>query len=904
MGRIEGLRRFFRVAESNDALERDAELEVGFHLDMKVRELVDKGMSPEQARAEARRRFGDVRATRERIEQIDRERLGRERRAAWWSAVAQDLRYAIRGLGRQRAFTAVVVLTLGLGIGANATMFGIVDRLLLRPPAHVQDADRLARVFFVIPREGAPPSQNDRASVPQFATMRDRVTEFELMAAVFATDMILGDGVDTRQIRGTMTTASFFPLLGVRPALGRFFGEDEDRIPAGEPVAVISHAFWQNHFGGDLDVLGAEIRLGRVPYTVIGVAPQGFTGADLERIDVWVPIASAGSTITDDWHEQRNMTWIQVLGRLRPGVDPRQTNLQATSAWHEYIRAGGGNVERQLALGPRVEVAPLLEERGPNRTDGSRIALWLAGVAAIVLIIACANVANLLLARAMRRRREIAVRLALGVGRSRLVAQLLVESLLLAVLGGVAGLVIARWGGAIVRSALLPDIVWSEHLLDVRVVAFTAVATLVTGLLAGLAPALQASRPDIAGALKAGAREGSYQRSRVRTGLLLAQAALSVVLLVGAGLFVLSLRNVRVEPLGFNADRVLLATYDFTGAEVSSESRLDAYRRAYEHLQRVPGVRSVSLGTTGPFWARITTGISVPGVDSIPRTESGGPQLHSVSPEYFATMGTRIVRGRGFTDADNRRGAAGVSLVNETMARLLWPGEEAIGKCIKLGADTNPCNEVIGVVEDSRSSEIRSEEVMKYYLPIAQERWAGTFRALFVRTDGEPARLVGTLQREMQLAAPQATFAEVRPMLELIDPLVRPWRLGATMFTIFGGLAVVLAAIGLYSVMAYSVTQRTHEMGVRMALGAQGGDVLRLVLREGVGLATVGIAIGAGIALVATRWVAPLLYDVAPNDPRVFAVVAAGLLVVAVAANTIPAWRAARVSPITALKAE
>ena len=904
MGRIEGLRRFFHLAERRNVVERDAELEVGFHLDMKVRELIERGMSPEAARAEALRRFGDVRATRERIEQIDRERLGRERRAAWWSAVAQDLRYGMRGLGRQRAFTAVVVLTLGLAIGANATMFGIVDRLLLRAPPHVQDGESLARVFFVVPRRTGPPSESDRASFPQFAAVRDRVTELESMAAVFATDMVLGDGVDSRQIRGAMTTASLFPLLGVRPALGRFFGADEDRIPAGEPVAVISHAFWQSHFGGARDALGAEIRLGRVPYTVIGVAPRGFTGADLERIDVWVPIASAGSTITDDWHEQRNMTWIQVLGRLRPGGDGRRANLQATAAWHEYIRAGGRNVERQLALGPRVEIAPLLEERGPNRTDGSRIALWLAGVAAIVLIIACANVANLLLARAMRRRREIAVRLALGVSRARLVSQLLVESLLLAALGGVAGLVIARWGGAVVRSTLLPNVVWSEQLLDSRVIAFTAAATLLTGLLAGLVPAVQASRPDIAGSLKAGAREGSYQRSRVRTGLLLAQAALSVVLLVGAGLFVLSLRNVRVEPLGFDADRVLLATYDFTGAEVSGASRVDAYRRAHEDLERVPGVRSVSLATTGPFWASITLDISVPGLDSIPRTDAGGPQLHAVTPEYFTTMGTRIVRGRGFTDADNRLGAAGVSLVNETMARLIWPGEEPIGKCIRLGADTNPCNDVIGVVEDSRSNEIRTEEVMKYYLPIAQERWAGTFRALFVRTEGEPDRLVGALQRAMQLAAPQATFAEVRPMLALIDPLVRPWRLGATMFTVFGGLALLLAGIGLYSVMAYSVTQRTHELGVRMALGAQGRDVLQLVLREGVSLAAVGVVLGGVIAWVAVGWVAPLLYDVAPNDPRVFGGVALVLLLVAVAANTIPAWRASRVSPITALRAE
>ncbi|HUF25790.1 MAG TPA: ABC transporter permease [Gemmatimonadaceae bacterium] len=905
MGRISGLRRIFRLEGSDATVQRDAEQEVRFHIEMRVQELVAKGLTLEQARAEAVRRFGDVERTRARIEQLDRERLGQERRAAWWSAAAQDVRYAVRGLRRQPGFTAVVVLTLGLAIGANATMFGIVDRLLLRAPPHVVDADRVARVFFVQQPEGLPVRQTDRASFPQFATLRDTVRAFERMAAVFTTDVILGEGADARTIRGAMATAGFFPLLGVQPALGRFYHEDEDRPPVGTPVAVLGHGFWQRELGGDITVLGRELRVDGVAYTVIGVTPEGFTGIDLEQVDAWLPIsvAARAGVADDDWHSDRSMAWIQVVARLRSGADVRQANAEATAAYLSYIR-GLRWADAVLPQEPRVELAPLLRERGPDRGDGSRIATWLAGVAAIVLVIACANVGNLLLARAMRRRREIAVRLALGAGRGRLIAQLLTESLLLAALGGVAGLLIARWVGAIVRSVLLPDIVWTERMLDPRILGFSAAAALLTGLLAGLVPALQALRPDITVALKAGAREGGGRRSRLRTTLMLSQAALSVVLLVGAGLFVLSLHNVRTDDLGFAADRVLVAGLDWRGADVTPAERIEAYRRAHERVRELPGVRSASIGSMTPFYTMMSPELHVPGWDSLPRPGGWGPLLHAVSPEHFATMGTRILSGRGFTDAENRAGVARVAMVNQAMAALLWPGENPLGKCLIVGDETSPCSEVIGVVQDARATDIRPTPVMQYYVPVEQGQWRGSLRTLFIRTDGEPDLLIGALRSELQAAAPAASYAHIRPMLELIDPQIRPWRLGATMFTAFGLLALALAAVGLYSVMAYSVAQRTHEMGVRMALGAGGGDVVRLVLGEGLRIAGLGIALGALIAIVAGRRVAGLLYDVAPNDPRVFGVVVATLLVIAAVASMIPALRASRVDPITALRAE
>ena len=906
MPRIPGLRRLFRIGDTESAVQRDAEDEVRFHLEMKVQELIAKGMSPESARQEALRRFGDVRRTRESIERIDRERLGRERRAAWWSAVAQDLRYALRGLGRQPAFTAVVVLTLALAIGANATMFGIVDRLLLRPPAHVREPDRLARVFFLRQPQGMQVRHTDRASYPLYAMIRDSVAAFEQTAAEFSTELVYGTGVEARTIRGSLVSGGFFGMLGVSPALGRFFSESDDDLVDGAPVAVLGHDFWRSEFGGDRDVLGRDIRLGRTTYTIIGVAPDGFSGVDLHRVDVWLAMSvAARETIDEKFHEARFVVWTQVLGRLAPGASSERANVEATRMWHSYIRGGSeSDAAEELAEQPRVEVASVMRERGPNRTDGSRIAVWLAGVAAIVLVIACANVANLLLARAMRRRREIAVRLALGVGRRRLVGQLLTESLLLALIGGVAGVLVAHWGGALLRSVLLPDIAWNERILDPRVLAFTGAAALLTGLLAGIAPALQASRPDIAGALKAGAREGSYQKSRVRTGLLLSQAALSVVLLVGAGLFVLSLRNVRMDDLGFDPEHVALIETDYRGQTVPAAERLEAYRRAHDRLERIPGVQVVALGTTTPFWSMFSGPLRVRGLDSIPEIESGWPLMHAVSHDYLDAMGTRVIEGRGITEADDRKGAARIALVNETMARLLWPGQSAIGQCLYVGPNATTCSDVVGVVQDSRADEIRPTPVMKYYVPVDQEQWARPIRILFVRTEGDPRALIGEMRREVVAAAPQATYVDIRPLMDLLDPEVRPWRLGATMFTVFGALALVLAAVGLYSVMAYSVTQRTHEMGVRMALGAEGRDVLRLIVGEGMRLAVIGIVAGALIALVATRWVAPLLYDVAPNDPRVFGGVALALLAVAVLASTIPAWRAARVSPITALRAE
>ncbi|HKG90738.1 MAG TPA: ABC transporter permease [Gemmatimonadaceae bacterium] len=897
-------RRLFRLPDREARVESDVDAEIAFHFEMRTQELVARGAAPEAARATALREFGDITRWRHTMSEIDRERLGRERRAEWWGAAWQDLRYAARGLRRQPGFALVVVLTLALGVGANATMFGIVDRLLLRPPAHARDADRLARIYItrILPGMGEFTASN--TSYPDYVVLRDSVPSFAGAAAFFTINQTLGRGAAAEQIHTSAVTGNFFALVGVRPALGRFLLPDDDR-PAAAPAAVIGHAFWRRHFGGAPDALGKVLLIGKRSYTVVGVAPAGFTGVELGAIDAWVPTAIWASDAGDaGWATTRNMRWIKVVTRLKPGATHERASVEATEV---YRRAQPP--DRRAELKATVAVASIIAARTPEtlRSQNATVAAWLGGVSVVVLLIACANVANLLLARATRRRREIAVRIALGIGRARLAGQLLVEGLLLATLGTAAGLALARWGGDAARAVLLPEVAWADAApVDLRTLAFAAAAAVATGLLIGLAPMLQTARPGLVGALKAGAREGAYQKSRLRSTLLVAQAALSVVLLVGAGLFVRSLRNVAGLDMGFDPRRVMVVMLDLPSAGYKREGVEAFYQRAEERVSALPGVERASVAATTPFYSSAATDLRAEGWDSLPSFKGGSPTINAVSWDYFETMGTRIVRGRGFAEGD-REGAPRVAVVNETMARTLWPGKEPLGKCLHIGEEgKGPCVQVAGVARDMRRDRLREDEALQYYVPLEQKTWSVGMRALFVRARGGEATpaLAAEVRRAVQSLAPSLPYAEVKPLQELIDPHVRPWRLGATMFGAFGVLALVIAAVGLYSVIAYTVAQRTHELGVRVALGARTGHVLRLVVGEGMRVAVAGIALGALGALAGGRFVAPLLFDVSPHDPLVFGGVTLTLLAVAVAASLIPARRAARVDPAVALRTE
>ncbi len=864
------------------------------------------GLTPDDARRETQRRFGDVQHTRERLTTIDRARVGQERRAEWWNGFAQDFRYALRGIRLKPWFAVAVILTLGLGIGANAAMFGIVDRLLFRPPAFLNAPDRSTRFYLVRSFRGVE-NFGSFTGYRRYLDLREATTSFDAMTPYYVNDLAIGMGDATKEMRVAVSAADLWKMFDIKPVIGRFFTDAEDVPPVGTRVAVLSFAYWQTQYAGRHDVLGSPIDIGPARYTIIGVAPEGFNGFDVDPVVAFLPMAaengatSRGST-KNPWYSTYNMTWFEVFARRKPAVGVQAATTDLTRAYQQSYK-------KQLAVNPattafdiakpRAIVGPVLRDRGPNEGSDAKVASWLIGVAAMVLLIACANVANLLLARALRRRREIAVRIALGVSRSRLLMQLLTESLLLAALGGVTGLAIAQWGGAAMRRLLLNESdAGATAFTDPRLIGLAATLAILAGLLTGLAPAFQTGRGDVASALKAGAREGVVHRSRLRATLLVAQAAISVVLLIGAGLFLRSLSNVENVRMGYDADRLLWVDLRARGVTRDSAQNLALRREMLARAQSLPDVEHASRALTVPFYSTWEYTLFVQGIDSVSRL--GEFTLQAATPGFFATMGTRLLQGRAFTDADGAN-APGVMVVGQSMAAKLWPGETAIGKCVRINADTMPCTTVIGIAEDVRRGSIAETE-MHYYLPIDQFQPANG--GLFIRTRGVAAGKSEAIRRALQPLMLGGSYVTVTPMTTIIAPEIRSWRLGALMFSIFGALALVLAAIGLYSVIAYNVTQRTHEMGVRVALGAQARDVIRLIVSEGLRIVLPGVVLGAIIALVAGRWIAPLLFQVSPKDPPVLVGVVAILLAVAIMASWLPARRAARVDPNEALRAD
>lgn len=903
---IPGIRRLFRLVGRAAPVEREIDAELEFHFQAEQERLVAAGMSPEAARAEARRRFGDMGRTRTELARIDRGRRMKERRVSWIEDLSQDLGYALRGLKRQPGFALVIVLMLGLGIGANAVMFGLVDRLLLKPPAHVTDAASVTRLQLTESNQDFSQTwSNESLAWPTYTDQVDHAGYFAEMAAYFThRDMPLGRGAGAGKVPVTIATPSFFRLLGVRPLAGRFYGSEEDRPDAAQTVAVVSFRYASRAFDGPADAIGKQLFLGSHTYTVIGVAPRGFNGVDLNAVDVWVPFHAGARDVmgSDEWRTTYNWQWLRVIARLKPGVSHALASDEAT-------RIQRAAVEKVPDVDHKATAA-LVSLQGFDRLAVShareRVALWLASVSLIVLLIVCANVANLLLARAASRRREIAVRLALGVGRGRLVRQLVAESLLLATGGGVVALLLARWGGQLLRATLLPNVDWVASPLDWRVAGITALATLLAGLLTGLAPALQASRPALTAALRSATADAASPRSRLRTGLLATQACLSLVLLIGAGLFVRSLWRVVHTDTGYDPRNLLVASVDLDLAGYPPGPAQHAfYDQALERMRAIPGVERASLAINSPFWTMHSTRIRLTDRDSTPRHPEGGPYYNGVSPEYFATLGMRLVRGRAFT-AEDRIGSAPVMVINELMADFFWPRGQPLGQCIKVGADSLPCVQVVGVVATARVDAIQEKPRAMYYVPLSQSTRLGMSRdrMLFLRTRGQPAALIPEVRASFLAMVASLPFANVRTFQSQIDPEIQPWRLGAVMFGVFGGLALLVAALGLYSVMSYTVVQRTREFGIRSALGASGRQIVRSVLRDGLRVVAAGMALGAGIALVGGKFLAPMLYQTSPRDPLVFLVVVGALLTASIVAVLVPARRATRVDPLEALRAD
>jgi putative ABC transport system permease protein len=878
---------------------RDADLmdEMAHHREMIERELIRGGLSPADARAQARRTMGNDTFMRE------------EARAVWlwpWlEALRQDATYTLRDLRRNPIFTIGVTLTLALGIGANVAMFSLVDRLLFRPPAFMVDPATVHRVYLYRSVRG---QESETGGIyARYTDVAKWSTAFSQTAGVARKTLAVGVGDETQLRNVAIVSAGFFGFFDAPPVIGRYFTPGEDAPPTPAPVAVLSRRLWETQYGSRPGVLGSMLQIDAVAYTIIGVAPDGFVGLwPYQPPAAFVPVATyAASRGRKDWATTYGTAFgLGIIVRRRPGVTVAEASADLTNALRRSYQAQiDANPETTPleVLRPRAIAASVLAERGPQPSSVIRAATWLSGVALIVLLIACANVANLLLARTIRRRREIAVRIALGVSRARLFGQLLTEGMVLAFLGGGAGLVIALWGAGVLRAMFLPAAERAPLMTDPRTLLFVGAVTLGVGVLTGLAPMTQAGRTNLTGDLKSGAREGVHQRRGLRNALVLLQCTLSVLLLVGAGLFVQSLRNVRDVRLGFDADSVLVVSMNMRDVTLDSAATVALRLRLLESVKDVPGVAYATLQQSIPFAGMSSWPIFVTGIDSTRRL--GQFHFNTVSADYFKTMGTPIVRGRAIEQMDIN-GAPPVAVVGESMAAVLWPGQDPIGRCFKVGlTDSVPCRTVVGVARDIRSQSIDAEQgIHFYYMPAVQ--WQQQEGGLFVRTREDPARLVEPVRRRLQRDMPGTSFVTITRLGDIVDATLRSWIVGATVFTGFGALALLLAAVGLYSVIAYNVTHRYHELGVRLALGASRTRIVRLVVLEGVRFALAGIVIGGIVAAWTGRWIGPLLFRQSPRDLTVFALVGVVLLGVAVVASCIPALRAARVDPKTALQAD
>ena len=895
------LRYRLRSIVRRDNVERELDDELRFHLEREAEKMKRLGVSPEEADRRARLAFGGV----DRIKEDSRDARG----TRLFEHLVQDSRYAIRGLRSRPGFAAVVIATLALGLGVNAAMFGILDTLLFRAPAYMIDPTSVHRVY--VDWTGTDGKRGFQRSV-EYARYLDFARwnrSLSNVAAFAYRQMAVGEGENTKGLPVGVVSASYFDFFSAKPVLGRFFTPQEDSVPAGTPVAVLSFGFWQTEYAGRRDVVGSAIKLEQGTYRIIGVAPRGFSGVNDQRSPAaFIPITAFANARNPDYYRDYNWSWMEVLVRRKAGVSIDAANADLTNAFLRSWNAQRTFEPRLPAaevVRPEAIVGPVLLARGPLAGPETRVVAWIGGVALVVLLIATANVANLLLARGLRRRREMAVRRAIGGTRGRLIQQILTETLVLAMLATVAGLFGAQLAAGALKKLLVGSTDPSAVMTDGRTLAFTIVVTFITALLAGLLPALHVGRGDLAGSLKAGTRDAAYRHSRVRTTLLVFQTALSVVLLVGAGLFVRSLQEVRSMRIGYDVDRVVYVEGHLRGVRLSEAEGPALANRLLTEAVALPGVEKASLTVSVPFYSSEGRGLRVPGIDSVRKL--GRFTLQAGTTDYFATLGTRILRGRGFS-VEDRANAPYVAVVSEAMANVLWPNQDAIGKCFHIiGRRVNPCTTVVGIAENIKTRQIAGAPEFMYYLPFEQymaELGEPPMLALFVRVHGRADDYVRTLRGTLQRVMPGPAYVNVMAMHELVDPTMRSWTSGAKMFLAFGMLALSLAAIGLYAVIAFAVVQRTQELGVRIALGARARDVLRLIVGEGLRVTLAGVVVGGAIALFAGRWIDTLLFRVSARDPLVYTLVVTTLIGVGILASIIPASRAAHGDPNVALRAE
>jgi putative ABC transport system permease protein len=879
--------------------ERELEIveELALHLEAAHETALAKGLSEEAARVQALAQITDWPLLESELARAEApaHRLNWAQAAEPWieqkggmrmETLWQDLRYGARMLLKQPGFTLIAVLTLALGIGANTAIFSLMNAVLLRP-LPFPEPGRLAQVWNSNLEKGF---TTFAITVRDYVNWRQRSQVFEQLAAYRHWTFTLTGGGEPEQLPGNHVSASFFATFGVSPLLGRAFLPTEEQ-PGGPPVVVLSHSLWQRRFGAESGVINQTVTLDGKVYTVVGVMPGGFAFPLRSKpAELWTPLVFQPAELERGGHN------LQVLGRLKPGFTLKQAQAEL------------GDLSRQLEAGRSPERGLRFDARVISLSeavagDVQSILLLLLGAVGCVLLIACANVANLLLARAATRYRELAVRRALGASRRRLIAQLLTESALLSFLGGALGLVLA-WLSLDLLVALSPvNLPRAEQArIDGGVLVFTLCLSLCTSLLFGLAPAWQAARVNLNDALKEGARQTTNSRggSRFRQLLVVTEMALALVLLIGASLLLRSFARLYGVDSGLNTQNVLTATLSLNSSQYQGlPGRIVFMRELLEHLRALPEVQAAGLTSDLPLrGSAVTESFSIAGRP----TPEAKPQAgwYTASAGYFRAFSVPLLRGRDFTEQDAET-APRVVIINQTLAQRFWPAGDAVGQYLKI--DNDLPREIVGVVGDTKHLALDKETMPEMYVPYAQARYLMSVQ-LVVRTVADPLRLADALGRQVLALNPNQPVSQIKTMAQYLSEGVALPRFRSVLLGLFGALALALAIIGLYGLMSYTVTQRTHELGIRLALGAQAGDVLKLILRQGLKLALMGAALGLLAAFALTRLIEKLLFGVSATDPLTFAVIPLLLVGVALLACWVPARRAAQVDPLIALRCE
>ncbi|MCP9495921.1 MAG: ABC transporter permease [Pyrinomonadaceae bacterium MAG19_C2-C3] len=816
--------------------------------------------------------------------------LGERRRMSMSEDFWQDLRYGLRMLVKNPGFTVVAVIALALGIGANSAIFSVVNTVLLRPLPY-KDPDRLVMVWEDNTRSGFP---RDTPAAANYVDWRDQNQVFEGMAAIADQSFNLTGIGEPERIEGKRVSANLFPLLGVEPQLGRAFLPEEDQ-PGGGRVVLLSHGLWQRRFGSDANITGKPLSLNGEIYTVVGVMSPDFQFPSRED-ELWVPIA-----FTSQEAASRGRHYLKVIARTKQGVTLQQAQAEMNTI---AARLGQQYPDQNTDLGATVTS---LHDHVVG--DIKPALLILLGAVGLVLLIACANVANLLLARAAVRQKEIAVRIALGASRLRLIRQFLTESILLSVLGGVVGLLLSLWGVKLLKAFIPENISQVQSVtVDAKVLLFTLLVSLLTGLIFGLAPITQASNFNLNETLKEGGRDSATgsRGNRIRGLLVVTEVAISLILLIGAGLLINSFLRLRNVDTGFRADNLLTMRIVLPTLKYPDQTRRTAfYTELVSRIENLPGVQTAAVTNWIPLVQQgDSQGISIEGRPDPGPGKNPVVVTRVVSPDYFSTMGIQLLQGRQFGDQD-RVDSPRVIVVSQEMARRYWQGEDPLGKRIKTGGanSPNPWMEIVGVTKDVRQVKLDADPKPQMYVPYTQPVFFQPSH-LVVRTDVEPRSLAATVRKTVWEIDKDQPVSNISTMEDVLSESIARQRFSMLLLGIFAAVALVLAAVGIYGVMSYSITQRTHEIGIRMALGAQASDVLKLAIGGGLKLVFIGVAIGLALSFVLTRLMSSLLFGVTATDPLTFVAVSLSLIVVALAACFVPARRATKVDPLIALRYE